>query len=147
MFLEATYQLEQQQAEHCKGERTSQVQPHRRIRIKPITLSIVGYSGGSGGGKACTSRSFAPYSPSTLEGTSPLKNSLGALCPPKLETEHNQFGTFRARFVVVLGLVPTFSTGRDVPRSTFAGSCITSPHWPTNRRRTLAHAGAPNPNV
>jgi hypothetical protein len=64
---------EQQQAEHRKGERTSQVQPHSRVRIKPITLSIVGDSGGSGGGKACTSRSIPPYSPNSLEGTSPLK--------------------------------------------------------------------------
>jgi hypothetical protein len=37
--------------------------------------------------------------------------------------------------------------GRGILRNPFAGSCITSPYWPTNRRRTLAHAGAPNHNV
>ena len=45
-----------------------------------------------------------------------LKNSLGVRSGPKLKTEHSDFGTFRARFGVVLGSMPTFSTGCRVLR-------------------------------
>jgi hypothetical protein len=46
-----------------------------------------------------------------------LKNSLGGRFRPRSGTKHAAFGVFQARFVVVIGSTPTFSTGCSLPGS------------------------------
>jgi hypothetical protein len=46
-----------------------------------------------------------------------LNNSLGARFHPGPGTKYAGFGTFRARFVLAISSMPTFSTSCNLPRT------------------------------
>jgi len=52
-----------------------------------------------------------------VEGDSLLKNPLSVRFHPRSEIKHSDFGVFRARFTVAMGLMPTFSTSWGILRT------------------------------
>jgi hypothetical protein len=67
--------------------------------------------------QSAAGRLEAPYPLECVERVSLLKNLLGAHFYPKSGAKYAGFGVYRARFVVAIGSMTTFSTGWGLLRS------------------------------